>query len=220
MRQIRKGCFETNSSSMHSLIIKKKDDYMTSEELSEELRPIPKRYEDKPYPLRLYLSEDEVTFERYPFRVLRGFEDKLRYYIASMCHDAKDYSEIEKEVSDIIPNCNGISTWGSYDYGEDEYFPYGYAQNYGGFEAALKELGISLKEFLTNKKYIVIVDGDEYQEFEKLMDSGVINSKEIAVQYTWPDGGWEKKTFDKYGNVIEYANSWDAIIEQLTNRGE
>ena len=90
--QIRKGCFESNSSSMHSLVVTKKNSNirMTQEEIRDEF----------------YLNEDwykehhkndekEVVeidpwdneFGRSPFNVLVTFRDKLAYAIAEYCGD-------------------------------------------------------------------------------------------------------------------------------------
>ena len=37
---------------------------------------------------------------------------------------------------------------------------------------------ISIEEFLTNKKYIIIIDGDEYGISTHLINSGIINVEE------------------------------------------
>ena len=58
----------------------------------------------------------------------------------------------------------------------------------------LKDKGISLKEFLTNKKYVVIVDGDEYCTFQRLQRSGLINLDFIVEEYdkSGEDVEWER----------------------------
>lgn len=178
MLAIRRGVFETNSSSMHSLIIKKEDDYLTKEELSQEVYLYT---EDGWHPdgdvgkFGLYFGGDESYFGRSPFRVLSSFKEKLCYYIASICDNEDDFKAIEADVSLLFDGCKGISLWGC----QDEFYPYGYAENYGSFKRFLQDKQISLREFLTNKKYVVIVDGDEYCEFEKLMQSGLIDDNNI-----------------------------------------
>ena len=49
----------------------------------------------------------------------------------------------------------------------------------------LDEQKISLEKFLVNKKYLVVVDGDEYCEFEKLLNSGIINKGIIDYEFGW-----------------------------------
>ena len=68
----------------------------------------------------------------------------------------------------------------------------------------LKENEITLEEFIINSKYVVIVDGDEYAEFEKLKDSGLIDFSEIDKIYTWPDGSKECVSYDSEGNEMNW----------------
>ena len=50
----------------------------------------------------------------------------------------------------------------------------------GGF---LEKENISLEEYLTNKKYVVIQDGDEYGYFGDMKRSGLINLDAIDHEY-------------------------------------
>lgn len=90
--QIRKGCFETNSSSMHSLIITKENENirMTQEEIREEF------YLDSPWSKErnkkygcevVDVSDYYNDFGRSPFSVLSSFREKLNYAIAEYCGD-------------------------------------------------------------------------------------------------------------------------------------
>lgn len=58
----------------------------------------------------------------------------------------------------------------------------------------LKDKGISLKEFLTNKKYTIIVDGDEYDTYRRMKNSGFINLDFIVEEYdkSSEDVEWER----------------------------
>ena len=47
----------------------------------------------------------------------------------------------------------------------------------------LEEENISLEEYLTNRKYVVIQDGDEYNEFGNFKRSGLINLDVIDHEY-------------------------------------
>ena len=151
MIQIRRNTFETNSSSSHSLVI------MTDNIIKE-------KGED------LYLTHDEMLeslykvsrgiykpwndnwyFGRSPFRPLNTFEKKLQYAYAN-CGDDKDkIKEVTDTLKELVPE---LFSW-------------------------LEKYNISLKEFLTNKKYVVIQDGDEYCIWKDLIDCGLIDKKVI-----------------------------------------
>ena len=204
MISIRRGVFETNSSSMHSLVIKKHDDYPAIDVLEDEIgiyRIGRDTWADENNSNRINLdihnNLEDLHFERYPFQVLSTFDDKLRYYIASECHTSEDIESVKNILADIFPDIKEVKfeTRFNKDWGNGDYDQYGYAQNYGYFTTALKEKGITLKEFLTNRKYVIVVDGDEYQEFTKLLDANLVNTKTIAEIYTWPDGTCEHRTF-------------------------
>lgn len=88
--QIRKGCFETNSSSMHSLVMTKKNSNvrMTREEIRHEFYLDEDWYRehhknDKKEVIKIDPWDNE--FGRSPFNVLVTFRDKLAYAIAEYC---------------------------------------------------------------------------------------------------------------------------------------
>lgn len=62
-------------------------------------------------------------------------------------------------------------------------------------ESFLKQTGISLEEFITNKRYIVIIDGDEYCYFSELKRIGLIDLDNIVAEYKGGD--------DWYGEYTE-----------------
>ena len=73
---IRRNCFETNSSSMHSIVVTKNDERLTEKEIKDALWD------------RTILSiwnEENLCFGRYPFKVLSNLEDKVMYAIANYC---------------------------------------------------------------------------------------------------------------------------------------
>jgi hypothetical protein len=47
----------------------------------------------------------------------------------------------------------------------------------------LKQEGITLEEFITNKKYIVVQDGDEYEYYRDMKRCGLINLDAIDHEY-------------------------------------
>lgn len=95
--QIRNGCFETNSSSMHSIIITNKTtSYMTRQEIRDEYYLDMEYNKDKNY---IEIYEYENDYGRSPFDVLISFREKLTYAIASLCGDCysiKSYLEADE----------------------------------------------------------------------------------------------------------------------------
>jgi hypothetical protein len=193
MKQIRRNVFETNSSSSHSLVITTDNEHYTREEINKNF------YVTKKGIVRLW--ESSLEFYRSPFDMLVTFKDKLRYAIASsngnlvdecreICKKYIDgFTDFEFDTKDYV--------WDSEvkDYVEaEEPIP-----NYGGtddyqIEGWLKSYNVSLEEFLTNKRYIVVVDGDEYQIFDHIKKSGLFDtSKIIHDSYEEAEVEWRKQ---------------------------
>lgn len=108
--QIRKGCFETNSSSCHSLIVTKKNSNirMTQEEIRDEFYLNEDWYKE-----RHKNNEEEIVkidpwdneFGRSPFNVLVTFIDKLAYAIAEYCgnnYSIESYIKGEKTFDEMF----------------------------------------------------------------------------------------------------------------------
>lgn len=95
--QVRNGCFETNSSSMHSIIVTNKiTSYMTQREIRDEYYLDMEYNKDKNY---IEINEYENDYGRSPFDVLISFREKLTYAIASFCgncYSIKSYLEADK----------------------------------------------------------------------------------------------------------------------------
>ena len=235
-RQVRRGCFETNSSSQHSLCIMKKNELFTTEEIMSDI----------------YLSNDRETgeedcvwniwddlyFGRSPFSVIVSFADKWKYACASLVREYNDdtYKELVRLAKKYIPNLKTIklpktdNSVPNKDHAEHKDDPY--YQKYGKTEHELTEYlaekeelwgfeieywttrdgawwhydvpdvgsvdqnilsgflemeGITLEEYLINKKYVVIQDGDEYDCFGDMKRTGLINLAVIDHEYTGID---------------------------------
>lgn len=186
-RQIRQCCFETNSSSMHSLVIKKENSYYDESEIRDGI------YINREGEWDIW--GDDLMFGRTPFQCLGTFDGKVRYAIASLCsyRDNADevFNDIAKIVYELIPECTSIKLPTHYD---DSKIYYGCVD-----EDILTEFieneKIDLKEFLTNKKYVVIVDGDEYCIYKNMKKSGLINTDRIEREFTpgdWMEGNNEE----------------------------
>lgn len=237
--QIRRGVFETNSSSMHSLVIMKNGRHYTEEELNNPYRHIE---EDGGWEFA-WPSSDDISFGRRPFDMLVTFEDKLRYVVASMVNNEGD--DVIRELNEI---CRKYIHGSYYKDGErrdvkfsylvfptrpapiyedddgneydlyDDFVRYvdhkdghaiyetkdgkplhetGYVTDvpdYGYSESSLvptllKRYGITLEEFMLNNKYIVIIDGDEHDDFGRICHSNIINVDGIEAIIS-QDGGW------------------------------
>lgn len=230
-RQIRRGCFETNSSSQHSLTVMKRDDEYTSEEILKEFHLFNDENGEEKCVWNVW--ERDLEFGRFPFKVLATFKDKWLYACASLVNEYNDnaYKELERLAFKHIPNLKKIQlpTERKHIYNKDseENKDDKYAQTYGKTEEEMEEYleqkgkewgiklgywedssgnfrfekpftgwidnnilsgflkreGITLEEYLTNKKYIVIQDGDEYCEWDNFKKSGLIDISKIDHEY-------------------------------------
>lgn len=206
MKQIRRNVFETNSSSSHSLVITTDNEHYTREEIN-------KDFYMTDGIVRLW--ESSLEFYRSPFDMLVTFKDKLRYAIASsngnlvdecreICKkyidgftdfefDTKDYVW-DSEVKDYVVANVPVPNYGS----TDDY----------QIEGWLKKYNVSLEEFLTNKRYIVVVDGDEYQIFDHIKKSGLFDtSKIIHDSYEESEAEWRKQYLAQLEKEKENADS-------------
>lgn len=182
MKQIRRNVFETNSSSSHSLVITTDNEHYTRKEINDEFHLT--KLNSLEGKVRLW--ESSLEFYRSPFDMLTTFKGKLRYAIASSNGNLVDECrEICKKYIDGFVDFEFDTkdyVWDSEvkNYVEaDEPVP-----NYGGtddyqIDGWLKKYNVSLEEFLTNKRYIVVVDGDEYNCWLHIKDSGLVDTSKI-----------------------------------------
>lgn len=206
MKQIRRNVFETNSSSSHSLVITTDNEHYTREEIN-------KDFYMTDGIVRLW--ESSLEFYRSPFDMLVTFKDKLRYAIASsngnlvnqcreLCQKYVDgfidfkFDKIDyvwdSEVKDYVETNEPIPNYG----GTDDY----------EIEGWLKKYNVSLEEFLTNKKYIVVVDGDEYAIYDHIKKSGLFDtSKIIHDSYAEEEEEWHKQYLAQLEKEKEDADS-------------
>lgn len=178
--------------------------------LCEYLGPL---YEDDPLWEPTYNEFKEIVKE-----VLPGFED-FRF-------DTKDVDlYVDKDGNDILTKDLRYDGWDSENnspkyyyldkfgnkqpaiFNEEDYMEMPRIgmidhQSMGMLKNFIKDSGISLKEFLTNKKYVIIVDGDEYETWETYKRSGMIDLDFIVSEY------------DKSGEDVRYQK-W--LEEQKVN---
>lgn len=223
-RQIRRGVFESNSSSQHSLVVMKNGDHYTSDEI---LRDI--WLHDGVW----NIYESRLEFGRSPYRALWTFSEKWRYACASLVKEYNDevYKSLEALAFKYVPGLKKIklpteTRWVSnvencddkysrshgmtetelieflsqkekdwnipeIEYWEDAAGDFRYEAPYTGYtdedflSGFLKQENLSLEEFLTNKKYVIIQDGDEYDYFGEMKAAGLINTD--AIDHEVPD---------------------------------
>lgn len=192
MIQIRRNTFETNSSSAHSLVLlnNKENEYWTSEEVYNHLYYHLEESGNKSgkyiYKPRIY--EGEATFNRWPFKVLTRFEDKLFYLWAhspvrvyppkgkrTWTRYQKEYYKVTNYIKKYLPWLERVE-WDKWYIDE---MPSSEAL---GFDGALRELGLSWYEYLFNKNIIVICDGDEYHVWKGMKKLGLIDINTIKKE--------------------------------------
>lgn len=235
---VRRASFETNSSSMHSIIVTKNDIHVDENILWD-------RNKENDFDT-VYIRNGEWNlgrvedYGRHPFEILTTFEEKTKYalceYLGHLYPDDPEYDKILNEfkeiVRDIFPEFKDfyfytqdediyVDSEGNhimrkdlhYDYWNDkenrceyyyvdkegnkhpaildeedymEVFDIGSIdhQSAGLLKNFLKDRGISLKEFLTNKKYTICIDGDEYCDLERYLKSGFIDRNFIKEIYS------------------------------------
>ncbi len=167
MKQVRRNVFETNSSSSHSLAIRsnklmeelEESIYFTHDEMFDSLSRV-KNGEYKSW-------NNDWYFGRYPFRALDTFELRFQYAYANYYYDEEKLNELIQLLKELVPEVQFIK--------EPEFA----GVDDRCLDSWLSENNISLKEFLTNKKYIVIQDGDEYNIWVDLVKAGLIDTKAL-----------------------------------------
>ena len=193
MIQVRNGVFETNSSSSHSIVILKNKKFN-------------KNFDDNEIKSDFWLDSDgnasvferSNDFGRFPFHVISSFREKVLYCIAYYCgsyNSREDSRDKYNEIIEIVRKFNDFR-WPKADYwGEDESVQKEDNLDYGSVDHQSIETlrrfiyneGISLEEFLLNKKYLIIIDGDEYNEFLELVDSGLVSKTVFDKVYSSSD---------------------------------
>ena len=171
MINIRNGVFETNSSSSHSICIKN----------SENICPL-ELHEMIDKNGNLFIPEEDLCFYRSPFRILTTPFEKLRYAIAqASCYtDAEEYIE---QLESLVRSYNP-----EFSHFVFELDRYGHPKDprYGGTDDYilnnwLRTHKVSIENFITNDKYFVVCDGDEYNIFDGMVRCGLVDKSKIEI---------------------------------------
>lgn len=161
---IRRGVYETNSSSSHSMCISNKEGTCIDTETILNLLNVHGVWKLK-----------DLYYGRSPLRILDTFSEKVLYYIA-----ATQGKEIDK-VSEIVKKY--VPEFTKFEPDDDDWSPWGYVEN-TSFFGWIRDNHIDLEDLLTKKKYFIVTDGDEYNVFTGLVDAGMI-SKDVNVDTSW-----------------------------------
>lgn len=195
MRQVRLNTFETNSSSSHSFVITDFEGRYSQEELMNHV------YCRKDGSVSMWSSR--LDFGRSPFDFLSDFESKTRYAIASS--NGRLVPQIVEVWKKYVPGFSCFEFDEQYciwDEEKQEYvdadednpvYKYGYTDD-SMIESWLKKYNVSVEDFLTMKRYIIVVDGDEYLIKDKIFNSGLMDTSHIIHDsYAEQEAEWEAK---------------------------
>lgn len=173
MLQIRHGVFETNSSSSHSIAIRKESGHYTKEEIIKSVYCV--------WDNRLRLWDHDLEFGRAPFKPCADFYSKWKYALAAVGNNDEQRAELEDLMREYFPNLTieypRERNWRTEEY--ETFYGSIDHQSIGVLQSCLATKQISLREFITNKKYVIFVDGDEYCVTEKLFNSGLLKLEDF-----------------------------------------
>lgn len=226
---IRYSTFETNSSSMHSLVVTKSPKKYSARDLAlgydqDDLE------NGKPFYLWGWASEEDMTYERWPFRILSTPLEKLQYYCAYTLqnYSARPNKKAIKDVTAFVMRQTGIKK--AKDVILYQRFRENSKNKFYGVVAFndtgespmefIKKNKINWEDFILNPKYIVIVDGDEEQNFKSLVNSGVVNTDNFEDISSGVDF-WNNahKSIYTYWFTASYAEgAIKELLARITNK--
>lgn len=191
-RVIRRGVFETNSSSMHSIVVTKNE--LTNDNHDD-------YFHVWGYSNKIHFWHGDIEFDRSPFEVLVTARDKLRYAYASFFgYEAREHVDEDGNPDDelrermesfdsvVASVFDGYTGMDYYDSLNDDEWGYVDHESSSLLRDFLNKEDISLEEFLRNPKYIVVIDGDEYQVFKSMKEANLINKDNLVMEtYGWGD---------------------------------
>lgn len=211
--------FETNSSSMHSLSIRRTNGKYTYEDLRRSDSMVGELCQDAILILddarietvdeikkdlwirndhRVRISDYEMMFRRAPMEVLCNFDRKLSYALANAYETDDDLWEskmrlISDALDKMFPDVNFQADGTSRGVGTNDNMLFEY----------LEKHGIPMEEFLTNRKYVVVVNYAEYCKMKwlNMVDESAIvdlyvpeEHKDVAFEIK--DGVWSPAAGD------------------------
>lgn len=178
MIKIRRGVFETNSSSSHVIVL-------TNESCETSYTS---------YATCGYLRKDKKTgetvlfieghdFDR-NFEVFTSWIDRLSYSLASFKYNDIMIEQILDIVKKRRPDIDRFKFAKNYE-GETDYGTVDH-QSQTLLRDMIYDAGVKLEDFIFNDHFILFCDGDEYQVFNTLGKTGIIDTKNLEKVFT-PD---------------------------------
>ena len=192
MITIRKGVFETNSSSSHSIVMMKKDKPIKTEL---EGNMIDADWKVNKEGVMDFWYDHDLEFGRSPFDLLTDWYDRLKYCVAYYGNNQNKLDELEhicqRRIAGFVKFKFGKDRWDG-----TEYHGYVDHQSMGLLDHALEKYNIDLEEFIFNDRFIVVIDGDEYCVFDTLIESEMFNSDNVediaSASYGLEEGYWKE----------------------------
>ena len=180
----RQGVFETNSSSMHSLVVMK--DIKTPFPATDKWKP--EDDEDGKFIINVTGND----YGRCPLEFLGHPVDKFLYLLAdrygrySDNDDERDnfISKMVKKLDGCEKFIFGIDNWdGKTDYGYVDH------QSSGDVWGYIEDNNIDPLDFIFDPKQVIIIDGDEYCHWKEMKESGLIQTDnvEFDLNESWGD---------------------------------
>ena len=173
MIQIRNSVFETNSSSAHSLVIKKEGIEITAENFDTEGYTWVNRDGELSY------WRSELEFGRSPFAVLTSVGEKLAYVTAAF---ESERERIIAEVKRRIPSIKEVTFPKDWETKEPIYGWIDH-ESFSMLPFAVHKEGIDPVDVILDTRYVIVVDGDEYCVFDRMIQNGLINMDKIEKIY-------------------------------------
>ena len=133
---------------------------------------------DKNGVMDFFLS-GELEFGRSPFDLLTDWYGRLRYCIAYYSDNQDKLKELEsicqRRIAGFVKFKFPRNDWN----GNEEDHGYVDHQSMGLLDSALEKYNVSLEEFIFNDRFIVVIDGDEYCIFDKLVKTEMFNTNYV-----------------------------------------
>ena len=169
----RAGVFETNSSSMHSLVVLKESSGFPKA-CEWERRDL----DDGTYAIEVGSND----FGRAPLMFLSHPVDKFIYLLADRYGRYSTDTEGRVEfIEDAVEAIDGCSSIEFCEKGWDGETDYGYVdhQSTGVVWRYLDDNCIDATEFIKDPRFAIIIDGDEYCAWDEMKESGLVDVSNI-----------------------------------------
>jgi len=199
MIQVRRNTFETNSSSMHNLVL-----FNNAHEQS----PSHHAYIDRGQEYDTVCFYD-IDYSREPLEILNNWVDKLGYLIAAWwtlyypCRKRmlNALNEISAILHKHVPGLQVIELghaqfiwrydttaeqWFEEPSDDESYWIDWIGVDHQSMNVLAPEIAagrLDPEEFLFSPEWCVIIDGDEYHAFDHLLEGGIIDATKIVTRW-------------------------------------